>query len=205
MTAADLIALWEAGAGCEPVWRGARLVGDGPLDEVDTRLLELYASLFGPRISLLTVCPGCGETLSAVVPVGALAGEPGPRAGVVDSVEVRVPTVADLAAAASAGEDARRVLCERCAAGPVDEAAFARWLEAEHPRLAPSISQTCPGCGEHSEHVLDPAEFVWEQVRARAERLLDEVATLAAAFGWTDDEILSMSTARRHAFLERVA
>ncbi|HUD55174.1 MAG TPA: hypothetical protein VMR02_08095 [Terracidiphilus sp.] len=42
------------------------------------------------------------------------------------------------------------------------------------------------------------------QIEARARRLLYEVHTLAAAYGWSEREILSLSAPRRALYLEMV-
>src|SRR4029453_9293498 len=50
---------------------------------------------------------------------------------------------------------------------------------------------------------LDVAGCVWEEISARARRLLDEVHGLAIYYGWSEQQILAMSDARRDAYLQR--
>jgi hypothetical protein len=49
---------------------------------------------------------------------------------------------------------------------------------------------------------LDAAALTWAQVRAAAGRLLGDIADLAAAFGWTEAEVLALPERRRAAYLE---
>ena len=88
----------------------------------------------------------------------------------------------------------------------------------------------CPACGERLEIELDarqlqgdvepspapehrseqwpfdfdPAGFVWEEIRADALQLLDEVHQLASAYRWSERAILAMSATRRAAYLARI-
>ena len=62
----------------------------------------------------------------------------------------------------------------------------------------------CPACGAAFREGLDPAEFFWSEIEVEAKRLLIEVHTLAAAYGWREHEVLALSPARRAFYLERV-
>ena len=61
----------------------------------------------------------------------------------------------------------------------------------------------CMACGEAWSDRLDVAGCVWEEIAARARRLLDEVHVLAIYYGWSERQILAMSAARRDAYLQR--
>ena len=52
--------------------------------------------------------------------------------------------------------------------------------------------------------LFDILSFFWGEIQICARRLLREVHALASAYGWTESEILSLSTTRRHAYLEMV-
>jgi hypothetical protein len=64
------------------------------------------------------------------------------------------------------------------------------------------LSLNCPNCGETSQVLFDVAEFTWREIEARARQLLMDVHTLALAYGWREEEILSMPAVRRQAYLE---
>ena len=49
---------------------------------------------------------------------------------------------------------------------------------------------------------LDVASFVWEELDGWARRLLQDVAVLARAFGWTEEDGVALSPTRREAYLE---
>ena len=61
---------------------------------------------------------------------------------------------------------------------------------------------TCTACGETWSDVLDAAAYLWAEIEAAAHRLLGEVAEIAKALGWSEQEILAMSTSRRRAYLQ---
>jgi len=66
------------------------------------------------------------------------------------------------------------------------------------------VTLSCPVCGSECNQSLDIAAFLWEEIEARAKRLLMEVHALASAYGWTEKEILSLSECRRASYLEMV-
>jgi hypothetical protein len=53
--------------------------------------------------------------------------------------------------------------------------------------------------------LFDIGRYLWEELRAQAVRLLHEVHTLARFYGWREADILALSAARRHAYLELAA
>src|SRR5262249_55645931 len=59
-----------------------------------------------------------------------------------------------------------------------------------------------PACGHGWQADLDVGAFVLAEVDAHAARLLGEVHGLAHAYGWSEADILALSTARRRRYLE---
>jgi hypothetical protein len=51
---------------------------------------------------------------------------------------------------------------------------------------------------------LDIGRFLWMEVRHAALALLRDVHELASAYGWREDEILTMNSARRAMYLGMV-
>jgi hypothetical protein len=49
---------------------------------------------------------------------------------------------------------------------------------------------------------LDPVQFLWAAIDARAHLVAGEVHTLAEAYGWSEPAILAQSPARRRLYLE---
>ncbi len=49
------------------------------------------------------------------------------------------------------------------------------------------------------------ATQLWREIHAWAKRQLDEVHTLASAYGWSEADILAMSASRRRRYVSLVA
>jgi hypothetical protein len=60
----------------------------------------------------------------------------------------------------------------------------------------------CHECGHHWETAFDIARYLVREVDAWAQRVVRDVHTLAAAYGWSETEILTMSPARRQVYLD---
>jgi hypothetical protein len=133
-------------------------------------------------------------------------------------VELRLATAGDLVAAAEApsAAAARATLLERVVAAgeldgaPVDAAALSddaverigARLAAADPLAELTLTLTCPACETGARVDFDPSDFLWREIDARARDLLEEVAALAGAYGWSEAEILGLSPARRRVYLE---
>jgi len=194
-----------------------------PVGRRDARLLRLRADLAGDMLEAITTCPACGERIEFTTDVAALSASGSdvtpPRPIELDghAVAWRSPDSLDVAAAAATGSavGAERVLLERCilsvsgsdgsvvpvALPPsVRQAVVAAMAEAD-PLAEVLVGLTCPACTTTFSGELDVATFVWAEVKARAQRVLREVAALAAAYGWTEDQVLVLSEGRRTAYL----
>jgi hypothetical protein len=62
----------------------------------------------------------------------------------------------------------------------------------------------CPACNTPFEESLDLTSFIWAEIERKALRLLRDVHTLAAAYGWSEPEIFALTPARRAAYIEMV-
>ncbi len=199
-----------------------------PVGRRDVRLLELRERTFGPTLNGVSSCPRCAGRIEFTLKVADLHARVGP--GVEDaegevrlddwSLRYHLPTSSDLAAAAVYGDPcaARRILAGRCIlearrggapmdAGDVPPEAISRMAEgmAEHdPSAEVLLDFICPACGHAGQTLFDIGDYLWEEIRAQALRLLHEVHTLARAYGWREADILSLSAARRRAYLEMV-
>jgi len=226
---ADVLAAWEVGRAAAPVARAVAVaaraappgerVEDWTIGRRDGLLLDVHDSLFGGAIELVTDCPACGAALEMTLRVPDVrvgCGKAGaahelcdPESGI--HLRFRLPSSADLLAVAAV-EDlaaARQALAQRCvtSAGPLPESAVAA-LAARIAELDPQadidLALRCGECGERWTAPFDVADHVWRRLDARARALLAEVAALAAAFGWNEDEILGLSAARRRLYLDLV-
>jgi hypothetical protein len=85
----------------------------------------------------------------------------------------------------------------------VAEVAVQRMAEAD-PMADIQLAMTCPACAREWSAALDMVSFLWSEIEVWAWRLLNEVHTLASAYGWPEREILAMSANRRQCYLHMV-
>lgn len=64
------------------------------------------------------------------------------------------------------------------------------------------LSLRCAHCGHAWPSLFDIASFLWSELSTRARRLLSEVDLLARAYGWSEADILKLSSVRRSRYLE---
>jgi hypothetical protein len=201
------------------------------LGQRDACLLALREATFGPHLTSLAKCPGCGERLELNFDVAdiraappALLGAEVPEAEThllnVAGYEVRfrLPNSLDLTEVAG-GEAGRQALFERCllAVRRNGRAARVRRLPAEvisavaarmgqaDPQAEVHLALSCPACGCNWQALFDIVSFFWSEINSWAYRILHEVHTLASAYGWREADILAMSQARRQLYLEMVS
>jgi hypothetical protein len=191
----------------------------------NTRLLTLRGKTLGAALQGIASCPACGMTLEFSLEVPALLRpEPATQeyqlSGPDFELRCRLPNSLDLAAILGLGDRgaARRLLIERCvveaayAGQPIDPAALpdsvipalAEAVTEHDPQAEMRIRMDCPQCEHSWSSLFDIVSFFWAEIDGLARRLLEEVHTLARAYGWRESEILSMSAAHRQAYLEMV-
>src|ERR1041385_3801480 len=193
----------------------------------DARLLRLRQITFGSEITGVTECPECEEKIELSVnssDIGPTTETQPPNELAVRAngceARFRLPTSADLLAVKTEEELLERcllnggdqVIChfERNAVesrNPVLEsqnirAAISKKMSSADPMADIRLALSFPSCEYKWEAPFDIVAFLWREVSAAARRLLREVHTLATAYGWTETEILGLSPARRHAYLE---
>jgi hypothetical protein len=220
-----LLVLWERGRGVTPAECAAALLdavpGAGSDLDVGSRdilLARILAATAGPLVWARALCSTCGAALDVPVDVAAVAALPVHAPGEQLSIEVdgvtvrfRLPTTDDLLALRNVPPGvARDLLLRRCLAipdGPVPEAvaeAVDAAMEAAAPGGAIDLLVACPDCATTSTAALDVAALLWAEVEARATMLMAQVHALAAAYGWTEPDVLALSPRRRTAYLEMV-
>ncbi|WP_151476648.1 T4 family baseplate hub assembly chaperone [Streptomyces albicerus] len=235
--AAELLATWEAGLAQAPSGRalllhraarpdtGGETLSSLPVGEREADLFALRQALFGERMQVRLACVACGEDMEFDLGAGELARSTGAPAEssvrVAEDgweVEFRVPSVADLTAAARQ-PDPRRALLALCvvsavrdgAAVPADalpEPVQRRLAEAAQeadPGADVTLNINCPECGAATRAELDIASYLWTELDAWARDVLLDVHLLATAYGWSEPEILALSPLRRRYYLELCA
>jgi hypothetical protein len=198
-----------------------------PIGQRDALLLRLYAATFSDRLEGLTHCPECGTAVELTASCATLLAEqaraepPAPVTAQGYTVRWRLPHSGDLAAIAGAADadDGAGLLLTRCVlearngVGPVTAADLpapvrvkvASAMASADPLAEVLFTLDCPQCTAKWESQLEVGVFVWARLRDRADRLLREVDALARAYGWSETEILTLSTQRRAAYLRLVA
>jgi hypothetical protein len=184
----------------------------------DALLAAVLGRIVGSTAWTAVECASCGERLDVPVDIAAVARfpayDPGGvfETGVGDSaVAFRLPTTADLAAL-PVGDPvaARRLLLDRCVESTGDELpdsvglAVQGAMEVVAPGGAVEIAVRCDACGGVTDALLDVPALLWAEVEAEAAALVEDVHALAAAYGWSEAEVLRLSAPRRAAYLELV-
>lgn len=193
----------------------------------DALLLAQRVMTFGQSMGVFTQCPNCGARLNMSV-----RGDDISRAGAKEEkfsgtlssgsfeVSFRLPDSLDLAAALKSADisSAKSTMIERCITNasmdglPVDVGQIPEDMVSQimdqmaqgDPQADVLLDVQCPECGETWQIIFDILFFLWREICAEAKRILIDVHTLARAYGWSERDILAMSTLRRQSYLEMV-
>jgi hypothetical protein len=228
ISAAALLTVWERGESLHSVDRALTLLAAASpgstmrelaslsLGERNARLLALREEAFGAELAGLARCDRCAEQLELPLSTHGLMAGPAASPSFELSANGRQLTFRpltsfDAAAIASCDdlEEARLELARRClvdgAGVELTEALLselaARLSECD-PQAEALLNLRCPACGFEWQLTFDIASFLWEEVSSEAQRLLREVHTLAAAYGWREADILALNPMRRRRYVE---
>lgn len=206
--------------------RVTRTIAGDPLDwaslpatDLDAAALVIRQSWIGDTIRTDTLCPaqGCRERIDVRFGIDAYLGHHRPRRprGVTEApddgwftlarapVRFRIPTVADLLAAASGGR-AAEILSDRCVDAREISRALARRLDHGLAALAPNLDDLlggiCPACGHAMTMRFDPIGYTLTELRNVFSAVYLEIHALAAAYGWPEDAILALPRSRRRRY-----
>jgi hypothetical protein len=224
LPATELLSVWESGHNRVPLQRALIILAAAcpeasadslaqlTIGQRDTRLLALREMTFGAELTGITDCPECGAKIELTFNASDIAppseAEPPNELAVRANgreMRFRLPNTADLLVAKSEEE-----LVQRCSLSSGDRltedfrAEVAEKMSAADPLADIHLALNCPDCEHRWQAPFDIVAFLWREISAAAHRLLREVHTLASAYGWTESETLSLSSARRHAYLEMV-
>lgn len=199
------------------------------ISERDALLLRLREELFGTQFRSITPCAACGQEVELTFQTGDLLPDTMPNAngkvfpfcagGV--SGTFRLPISGDWLVVRPDGadpEEVRDAIALRCLVSleggddratsetPSREAlaaigaAIAERDADAHTELAAS----CPSCGNTWNALFDIGSFLWCEIDAHCRRLLRHVHRLASVYGWSEQEILELSSQRRACYLALV-
>jgi hypothetical protein len=210
--------------------QAARLVPeDDPaawsITERDAQILLLRETAFGTQMQGSADCPACNQRLELRFTTRELLPRLASPSGAVaiDSsgylAQFRLPAAGDVARLSTTGASSARdqllaacFLSGQCDGDAVDFAELPeparRAAESAMARRDPyaniELSLNCPACQRAWAQPFDPTAFLWIEVDSWARRTLNEVHTLASAYGWTESEILRLSPTRRYFYLSLI-
>jgi hypothetical protein len=199
-----------------------------PIGQRDACLLDLRESVFGQQVDGIASCPECGVQQEFRLPVSQLRiARPESNAVLAlvsgdYQVDFRLPDSLDLCqleADAGTESDPSLRLLQNCVtsatAGDQRVAAadlpqdlvqqISEKMAQADPQADVTLSLECPDCSHRWSEPFDIASFLWTELGAWASRTLFDVHQLAAAYGWSEAESLSMSPRRRGFYLEMIA
>lgn len=195
-----------------------------PIGRRNEQLIALRRYLLGGAVTALADCPRCGErvmldfTLDDVraeaMPIGI------PELAIEDfAVTCHAPGTRDLLAAAKAPPaDMRLALLRSCidaarrggSAVPAESLpagvleSVAESLARCDPQADMQLSLRCPACEHAWEAAFDIAGFLWAEITAWARTMLNDIHTIASAYGWSESDILTLPPGRRWYYLEMI-
>jgi hypothetical protein len=202
-----------------------------PLAERNALLLELRGTTLGRQMEGRAPCPECGTALEFELDACTLTTGLREQTSL-DSKELsdfvmRPANTRDLLACAemTSEEGARLLLIKRTVLMKSAELDEARMTEAgdgtDLEELPSTVSAAlmerfeqlnaaaeiqvqlqCFACAARPRLDLDVAHYVVREIGWAARRLLREIHELASAYGWSEQSITQMSSARRAAYLE---
>lgn len=198
------------------------------IGERDTHLIALREALFGNSFESVAICPQCGERIELTFTTTDIRTQgsalPNTSEGLrVEScdyvVQCRLPTSVDLLEITrSTAPDAPDVLLKQCiiearhggsAADPdalPDEVLriVAEQIASADRQADVQVEIACPACRNCRSMVFDILSYLWNEVDDWAQRLLHEVHAMASRYGWSENEILTMTAQRRQWYLQLI-
>ena len=191
----------------------------------DSLLMDLREMTFGSKLSCLTRCPGCREKLDLAFDaseIRTIAKEDVSEELSIQesgfSVRFRLPNSLDLAAIGECRDvsSARNILLYRCILSAKRDGEeipprllplevtdlMVKRMEEVDPQADIQISLSCSSCSRKWNQTFDIVSFFWSEIDFWARRILEEVNSLAKAYGWSECEILALSPHRRGIYLE---
>jgi hypothetical protein len=231
LSVTELLDVWDHGQAQPPVQRALILLAAACPDTSpntlatlsigrrDAHLLTLREGTFGRHMAGTAMCPSCGERLELALDVETIrmASEADPPAQCTLDingyrVQFHLPSSEDVRALAQTEDPlcARRQLLDRCiehGGSPLPDIvldAVAQRMAELDPQADVQLALQCPSCSHPWHDPFDIATFFWGEIHAWAVRILREIHTLAAAYGWSESDILAMNAQRRQVYLDMV-
>ncbi|WP_028470011.1 hypothetical protein [Neptunomonas japonica] len=191
----------------------------------DLLLMQLRERLFGQLLLNRSACPSCDEQLEwqnnlsdFMVPNGKHASDQHfELEQEAYQLQFRLPNSLDIASVVNSKSalSTQQQLLSYCVLEAKREGsdyepehlpetivqALMERIEQLDPQADIRINLACPECSHEWTVLFDIASFLWEEVNGWAERTLQTVYKLAVGYGWSEQQILSLSPVRRQLYL----
>jgi hypothetical protein len=182
-----------------------RLLGEAPLDagrlaaaDRDALLAALHRQCWGDRITSTLACAACAQRFDisfklsdAQRHLGTASASPAP---------FTVPSAEEeMAAAAHGAREGALRLAEACGARAEDFERASDALAAAAPIVDFELAARCAECGHEQAAHFDLQSFLLQRLLNERPALLAEIHALAAGYGWSLAEILSLGRSTRRA------
>lgn len=174
----------------------------------DRLMAAVYREMYDDQAECRVRCAACREPYQFTISLTAVttaqdADRPGPPGldgawDLPDGRRVRALTVSDLAEA----PDPRQLLARALVAGEPtsDDTELETFLERAAPVLSLDLEVDCPHCAAHETVRFDLAHYLAARLAGERAFLIRETHLIAARYGWSLGEILSLSQRGRRAF-----
>ena len=182
----------------------------------DALLAALHRQLWGDRIVSSLRCPACEAWYDLSFELSGLQRHlarqvaphmlSGPRClQTADGLAWRLPVAAEEDEAAVLGIEAGAAwLATRCADDDGCEQQAAAALEALAPLIDVDLDAPCTECGQPQSARFDIQSFTLQRLLDERDALLAELHTIAAGYGWSLGEILSLPRSLRRSLAQRL-
>jgi hypothetical protein len=214
-------------------WLLERLLTDGPdaavapaslptldMGSRDRLLAALFSACFGDRIDGITACANCRAEYELSFELNALAEHQAPSGPIraegpddegfyrLEDMRFRLPTIADVDAVRALPPDqAVSALLHRCvdaATDSVDESEIQQAMDQLAPSLDLDIDTNCPHCAHPTTIAFSLEAFLLQALAQERRFLTLEIHRLAAGYGWSLADILSLSRDDRRTLVRQV-
>lgn len=193
----------------------------------DGYLLTLREWTFGSKLVSLAICPNCSDRLELTFDVADIRVTSEADIAEILSLQVadyavqfRLPNSLDLIALIGQKNvnPTQQMLLNHCLLdiqvngetatkeqlpNHILESVVAR-MAASDPQADVQLKLNCPQCGHQWSATFDIVTFFWHEINTWANRILQQVHTIASAYGWRESDILAMSPQRRQLYLEMI-
>ena len=195
------------------------------IGERDARLMVLREWLFGSKFLNISQCPVCSEQIEWETGINDIRMQwpndeavPGKYQLKKDGYTIgfRLPDSNDLAAVfADAGPEKlfEKIVFDckfKSKSFAVDQLpekileAIDNRIVEENPQADIIMNITCPDCTHQWDMQFDIVSYLWEEINSWARHILQDIDSIAQAYGWPEQDILNMSPARRQIYSNMV-